>query len=240
MVRKITGLGVLLVYLFFCILEPTYASALQSSNYRFNESVVGGGGLTQENSANYQAGEFLGDLAIGNSTSTNYQINSGYDTTSDPALTFIVDTSSLSFGSFSPSTTAVTSSTFEVIDYTSYGYIVQILGTPPTNGAHVINAMVSTGPSQAGVEQFGINLVANISPVTFGANPNNGSFGFGTAATNYNTANQYRYVSGETIASGPKSSGNTIYTLSYLVNVTSTTLGGQYTSNQTLICIGTY
>lgn len=213
---------------------------LQSTNYRFDESVVGGGGLTQENSSGYQLGEFIGDLGIGNSSSANFQINAGYVTTSDPALTFIVDNSTVSLGSFSPSTTAVATSTFQVIDYTSYGYIVQIFGSPPTNGSHVITPMSTTDVSQAGVEQFGINLVANTSPTTVGANPNNGLFGVGEASTNYNTANNYRYVSGETIADGPKSSGNTIYTMSYIVNVTSLTLGGQYTSNQTLICIGTF
>jgi hypothetical protein len=100
--------------------------------------------------------------------------------------------------------------------------------------------MSTTGPSQAGVEQFGLNLVANTSPVSLGANPNHGQFGVGSAATNYATTNNYRFVSGETIASAPKSSGMTIYTISYIVNVSSLTPGGQYSSNQTVICTGTY
>jgi len=213
---------------------------LQSSHFQIYESVVGGGGLIQENSANYQAGEFIGDLAIGNSASSNYQLNSGFDTTEQPALTFIVDNGGINFGSFSPAVATVATSTFQVIDYTSYGYIVQIYGNPPTNGSHVIAPMSTTDVSQAGTEQFGINLVANASPVAIGADPDNGLFGVGEASTNYSTANNYRYVSGETIADGPKSSGNTIYTISYIVNVTSLTPGGQYVSNQTLVCIGTY
>jgi hypothetical protein len=212
----------------------------QSTNYHFSESTLGAGGLNEENSANYKAGEFIGDLAVGNSASTNFQIYSGYDTTADPSLSFIVDTGSINFGSFSPTVASTTTSTFRVIDYTSYGYIVQIYGSPPTNGSHTITPMASTNPSMVGTEQFGINLVANISPASFGADPDNGAFGFGQAATNYNTANNFRYVNGETIATGPKSSGETVYTISYIVNVSSITPGGVYTSPQQLICIGTY
>ena len=242
MVRQFARLVVLAVALVVLVATPVAAdnAPLQSAHYKFDESVVGGGGLNQENSGSYQLGEFIGDLAIGGSQSNNFQLNSGYDTTSDPSLTFLIDDSSIDFGSFSPSTTATATSRFEVINYTSYGYVVQIAGDPPTNGSHIITPMSTTDVSQAGVEQFGINLVANTSPVAVGADPNNGSFGFGQAATDYNTANNYRYVSGETIALGPKSSGNTIYTISYIVNVTSLTPGGQYVSHQTLVCTGTY
>jgi hypothetical protein len=235
------SIGFIAASLVCCIVATTYAdSPLKSSHFEIDESTIGAGGLAQENSANYQAGEFIGDLAVGSSASSNFQLNAGYDTTSDPALTFIVNTAGMNFNDFSSTAAAVTTSTFQVIDYTSYGYVVQILGTPPTNGSHVISPMSSTGVSQAGVEQFGINVVANTSPTNVGTDPSNGLFGVGEAATNYNTANHYRYVSGETIADGPKSSGSTIYTISYLVNVTSLTPGGQYTSNQTLVCTGTY
>lgn len=241
MVRRVVSIGLVATSLICCVVATTYADApLKSSNYEIDESTVGAGGLIQENSAHFQAGEFIGDLAIGNSASSNFQLNAGFDTTGDPALTFIVDNSSINFGDFSPTAATVTTSTFQVIDYTSYGYVVQITGTPPTNGSHTITPMSTTGVSQAGVEQFGINVVANNSPTTFGANPNNGLFGVGEASTNYNTPDHYRYVSGETIADGPKSSGNTIYTISYIVNVASHTPGGQYTGGQTLVCTGTY
>jgi len=241
MVRRAVSIGLVAASLLCCMFATAYADApLKSSNFEIDESSVGAGGLIQENSAHYQAGEFIGDLAIGNSASSNFQLNAGFDTTGDPALTFIVDNSGINFGNFSPTNATVTTSTFQVIDYTSYGYVVQITGTPPTNGGHVIAPMSTTDVSQAGTEQFGINVVHNSSPVSFGADPDNGLFGVGEASTNYSTADHYRYVSGETIADGPKSSGNTIYTISYLVNVASHTPGGQYTSSQTLVCTGTY
>jgi len=220
--------------------SAAYGDSLKSAHYQIDESFVGGSGLVQSSSANYKEGESIGDTGIGNSASANYQTNSGYTTTNDPALSFAVNTASANFGSFSPSAAATTTSTFQVSNYTSYGYVVQIVGNPPSNGNHTLSAMTTTGPSQAGVEQFGINLVANTSPVSFGANPVQGIAGAGTAAANYNTSNSYRYVSGETVATAPKSSGVTTYTISYLVNVSSLTPGGQYTSSQVLVCTGTY
>jgi hypothetical protein len=240
--KRLAGVAVVLACcLCIILLSPAYAdSPSKSTNYELDETVVGGSGLTQESSSNFQAGESIGDTGIGNSASSNFQLNAGYTTTNDPALSFAVDTSTPSFGAFSPSSAATATATFEVSDYTSYGYAVQVVGNPPSNGSHTLPAMSTTGPSQIGVEQFGINVVANTSPITFGSNPNNGQFGNGQAAANYSSANNYRYVNGETIATGPKSSGITIYTISYIVNVTSLTPGGQYASSQTLLCTGTF
>ena len=240
MVKRLAGTVALLAYCMLGFVSAAYGDSLKSAHYQIDESFVGGSGLVQSSSANYKEGESIGDTGIGNSASANYQTNSGYTTTNDPALSFAVNTASANFGSFSPSAAATTTSTFQVSNYTSYGYVVQIVGNPPSNGNHTLSAMTTTGPSQAGVEQFGINLVANTSPVSFGANPVQGIAGAGTAAANYNTSNSYRYVSGETVATAPKSSGVTTYTISYLVNVSSLTPGGQYTSSQVLVCTGTY
>lgn len=211
-----------------------------SPNYQFSEPAVGFDGLIQSSSSSYQTIESVGGGTVGNSNSTNFQIQAGSRTTNDPTLSFAVNTASSSFGVFSPTGTATTTSSFTVADYTSFGYAVQIVGTPPTNGSHTITAMAATGSSTVGIEQFGLNLVANTTPAAFGINPDNGQFGFGTAGTNYATANNYRYVSGETIATAPKSSGLTNYTISYIINVSSLTPGGNYSSNQSIICTGTY
>jgi hypothetical protein len=234
------GLLLMVAYCFSATPTSVFAVVPQSNNYRFDESTVGAGGLVQSNSANFQASNAAGDLAIGNSASENFQVESGSKTTNDPTLAFAINMADANFGSFSASNPTVATATFSVANYTAYGYVVQIVGTPPTNGTHVIDPLATATTSQTGVEQFGVNLVANTLPVSFGANPNNGQFGFGEAATNYNTSNSYRYVSGDTIAKAPKTSGLTTYTLSYLVNVGSLTPGGQYTSDQTLIVTGTY
>lgn len=221
-------------------MSVAYGETLKSNNFEIDESFVGGSGLVQSGSANYKIDSSLSDTAVGNTNSTNYQIAPGYTTTGDPALSFAVTSGNANFGSFSLTAATTSTSTFQVSNYTSYGYVVQIIGNPPSSGGHTLAGMSTTGPSQAGVEQFGINLVANTSPVSLGANPDHGQFGFGSAATGYDTANNYRYVSGETIATAPKSSGLTTYTISYIINVNTHTPAGIYSGNQVLVCTGTY
>lgn len=214
-----------------------------SSHYQIPESFLGGSGSINSTSANYQSQGAAGAPAVGgqyaaggNSSSPNYQANGGSVTTSDPALSFAVNGSTtINFGSLSTAATATATSTFNVIDYTSYGYIVQVVGAPPQSGAHPLAAM-SGSASALGTEQFGINLKANTTP-SIGANP---SGGVGVAASGYNTANSYKYNSGDTIASGPKSSAQTNYTVSYIANAATTTPGGAYTGTLTFICTGTY
>lgn len=235
------GAGFVAAFVFVCgCLDVAYAETLQSNNYRFEESVVGGGGLGQSDSANYSVTDSVGENAVGEAASGNFQVVAGAKTTADPVLRFSIDSSAVNFGSFSPGTTATATANFSVSNYTSYGYVVQVVGDPPKNGTHTIDAMASTDSSIAGMKQFGINLVANTLPTSLGANPDQGQFGFGVAAPNYGTTNQYRYVSGETIATAPKSSGITQYTISYIINVDSSLPGGQYSSKQTLICTGTF
>lgn len=237
--RYNAGRLLLLVGLVLC---STYSdvSAIQSTNYRIDESTVGTSGVLDSKSANYGTLETTGDIGAGNSLSSNYQINAGSNTTGDPRLSFSVDTSNADFGTLSASSPSTATTTFTVLNYTSYGYVVQMFGPPPTNGTEQIDAMNIPGPSVVGTKQFGINLVANTSPSSFGANPDNGQFGFGSVMTDYATPNLFKYTEGDTIVRAVKDSGITHYTISYLVNVAGLTRGGQYTSNQTLIVMGTY
>lgn len=213
---------------------------LHSPSYKFEYTDVGGGGLNLSSSPDYQSVLSTTDTAIGTSSSSSYQSEGGSQTTGDPSLSFTVDTGTSSFGTFSATSAATATSTFSVSDYTSYGYAVQIIGNPLTNEGTQITPMATDDISRPGENQFGINLVTNTSPTTFGANPNYGQFGVGSAAPNYATPNKFRYVSGETIALGPKSSGVTTYTISYIVNVSSLMPGGEYATNLALVCIATY
>jgi hypothetical protein len=244
------GLGIVAVFAFFLIyiVPVVNAQTLQSPNYQFDESSIGAGGLVQSSSPNFQGTSTAGDLGVGNAASSNYQIDTGSETTADPRLSVAITNADANFGAFSADVTAAATATFSVLNYTSYGYVVQIAGDTPNNSGHVIPAIDTGGDATAeptlGQEEFGVNVVANVvssaSPTSFGANPDQGQFGEGEASPNYGTSGQFRYVSGETIALAPKSSGVTIYTISYLVNVEALTPGGDYTSNQILIVTGTY
>lgn len=219
---------------------PTAGALSSSSNYRLEEDSIGTSGLLNSESSSYRISEATGDIGVGRSNSSNFQVEAGTITTPDPALSFSVDVTGTDFGNFSPTSTEATTLTFTVKNYTTYGYIVQIYGAPPTYGSHTIEPMTTTGTSQPGIEQFGINLVANTSPANIGANLDNGDFGQGSVEADYNTPNNYRYVSGETIASASSDSGVTTYTVTFIANVSPLTPGGNYRINQTLIATGTY
>lgn len=224
--------------------------SFRSSNYSINESYMGPGGDSQGVSTGYKTeGSTLGDTGVGNSASTNFQTNSGYDTTFQPRLSFTVNTASINLGTLSTTVATTATATFSVLNYTSYGYVITMVGATPSNSGHPLNALATDTASANGVEQFGVNTVANTSPVTVGANPvqdvsGTTTFGFGRAGTGAGTAyaqtNLYRYAPGETIASAPKSSGITNYTMTLMANISQLTPGGKYTGPMTLICTGTY
>ncbi len=216
------------------------ATALQSNNFKIDEPTLGSGGLEQSSSTNYTINSATNDLSVGNATSGNFQIEAGSTTTSDPTLSFSINNANANFNDFSSTSPSTATANFSISNYTSYGYIVQIFGAPPTNGEHIIASMDTSDISKTGIEQFGINLVANTSPSSFGSNPNNGQFGFGSIMPDYSTANYFKYSNGDIISYANKSSGVTIYTISYLVNVASITPGGQYTTNQNIVITGTY
>ena len=235
-----------------------------SSNYQVVEGEIGGNGQFGSASTNYNinpniddGGSSLGDSAVGNSSSTNYQTNSGFNTTAQPTLTLNVSGTPADLGVLSISSANTATATFNVKNYTSYGYAVTIIGSPPSNSGHALTAMGtqsanSTGcsPSCAssnGTEQFGINLRLNASPSVVGVEPSpfpSSSFSLSNPTVviplPYRTVDAYRYFSGDTIASAPSSSGETDYTISFMANMSTTTPGGKYSGSITLVATGTF
>lgn len=245
MTKLVVGFNLFVVCLFGLLPATTLADTSTSTHYVFQETALGGVGTNGvqgvPQSASFQLGASSGGiLGFGTSASATLQVKAGNTTTKDPALSFGVLTPNVSLGQFSPTATATATSSFEVLDYTSFGYVVQVTGNSLSDGGYTIPAMATTDIARTGHEQFGINMVSNTTPAV-GANPNNGQFGYGSVnGTNYGTANNFRYVSGEDIALAPQSSGDTIYTISYIVNVSGLTPAGQYSSNQIIICTATY
>ena len=235
-----------------------------SASYRVVESEIGGNGQFTSTSGSYSinpnrddAGSSLGESTVGNSGSASYQANSGFNTTAQPGLMFVVNTSTVAFGTLSAGAATYRTATFDVTDATSYGYAVTIAGTTPSYGAHNFHALASDTASSAGTEQFGINTVLN-SVAGVGANPFCPAAGFcnstqvaGDSATGtygttrpYTIHDQWRYNSGETIASSTKSSGDTTFTITFMANISATntpiTPGAGYTGSFNLVATGTY
>ena len=164
----------------------------------------------------------------------------------------MVDTTLVDLGTLSASVKATGTATFHAINYTSYGYAITIVGTAPTNAGHPLSPLATDTASIVGTEQFGVNTVLNTS-AGVGADPvqtPSGSFSYGVAGDGatgtygttrpYTVPDKWRFNSGETVASAPKSSGQTDYTMTFLANMSNTTPGGKYTGNITLVATGTY
>lgn len=241
MQRILWVLGLMLIA--YGMAGSVLAQSLQSPGYRMDDSYIGPGGTVDSSSFSYRENSTAGDLGVGSSSSLNYAQVAGVNTTNEPRLILIVSTSSVNFGGFSNGSTATATATFGVLNYTSYGYSVFTVGSTPSNGSHNLSGMNPAAASQTGTEQFGINLKANTSPLTFGADEvqvPSGSFSYGSAASGYDTPNNFRYVNGEKIAGSNRSSGETDYTISYIVNTALTTPGGTYSGTQSLVVVGSY
>lgn len=234
-----------LAVLTLALLVPATASAAQSSspNYQVNEVFFGSGGALNDCSSHYCAKESLGETAVGDTSSPNYQAHAGFNTDRAPFLQFIVDGTNTDIGVVSTSSATTTTGTFSVKNYLSSGYQVVTISNPPKYNTYTMQNLTSPTSSIPGTEQFGINLVHNTSPTSVGANPSqvpSSTFSFGAAASGYDTTNKYKYVPGDTIAYSNSSSGETDYTITYLYNISNVTPGGTYGFNDVLVATATF
>ena len=242
LLKSSASLLVLLILLPF--LDIAIHAELQSStNYLIDNATIGSGGVNDINSTNYSGRASAGELTVGNTAGTNYQAYAGFQTTSGPYLELIVNNAPIDIGSLSVSVAKTATAIFSVRSYLSHGYSVVVSGLPTSEEGATLNPLAVAAASSAGTEQFGINLVANTSPATFGANPNqipDASFSFGQVATGYNTTNLYKYNEGDTIAYSDSSTGETEFTIAYLYNIANDTPAGTYVLNQSITATATY
>jgi hypothetical protein len=227
----------------------------QSSSYGVNEAYFGSGGsLSECDTSGYCAKTSTGELAVGPSSSTNFQVHAGFNTTDTPTLNFIVNGGPIDLGILNSSLVHYGSTTFSVLDYVSSGYSVILTGTPPAStglAPHTLTAMTTAGASSAGTEQFGINLAANSNICgtgcgNVGTGPQqvpDSTFGFGAAQSPYATSNQFAYITtspNNVVASSVKASGQTLYTLSAIANISNATAAGAYSGQIGLVVVATF
>lgn len=214
-----------------------------STHYSVNEVFFGSGGDLNDCSASYCAKEAAGETGVGNTSSSNYQAQGGFNTDRTPFIQFLVTNPGTDLGTLTSSTTKTATATFSVKTYLSSGYSVKQTSPGPTNSSYVMTSPSTPTASAVGTEQFGINLVANTNPVTFGANPTqnpDATFSHGQVSANYATANKYMYAQNDTVAYSNESSGETDYTISYIFNVSNLTPGGQYVLHHVLVATATF
>ncbi len=229
----------------FNIAYAACANGIQScsSSYSTDQTFFGSGGELNACSTSYCSKQSAGELGVGNTCGTSYCAYAGFNTTDVPFLEFVVTSANINLGVLSTGTTATANGTFSVRAWQAGGYTVTTASTPPKNGTYTMAAPATPTASAVGTEQFGINLVANTSPTTFGAAPQqvpNSTFSFGVAEPGYNTTNLYKYVKDDIIARANSSTSITTYTISYIFNIKPSTAGGTFTFNHILVATGTY
>jgi hypothetical protein len=228
-----------------------FAAQSKSINYQVNEVQFGAGASLNSSSANYKAQQSLGSTTAGNAKSANYGANTGYLTPSTPFLQMVVNPANINLGSLTSGIPATGTATFSVRTYVDSGYVVLSMNQPPTNeGGYALKNMSTAAASNPGTEQFGINVVSNLTtcanaaPANFGSNPipiPNANYANGAASTGYNTCGLFKYNPGDVIAGSTSNGwGETDYTISYLVNTAPLTRAGSYTMTQNLVAVATF
>ena len=230
--------------------SSAFAQIPSSSNYSVPESGFSSGSEIDANSASYNARISTGDLGIGISESGNYIAYGGFITPDDEYVELNIPVTNVDLGGGSPLTPGLPGSgiaTFTARAYLNTQYIIVSPRDPPTNeSGDQLDPITTASVYDSNVEQFGMNLVANTSPVVQGAAPSrqpvdNGTFAFGEAAPGYNTAENYQYNAGDIIArSIVRGYGETDYTISYIANITTTTPAGLYRMEQDLVITATF
>jgi hypothetical protein len=183
---------------------------------------------------------------VATSTSTPIQLSAQVDET----LTFCTGTSgitssscsgatgsSVNLGTLTPSTTGSGTSQMGISTNAGSGYNITVNGTTLTSGSNTITALATQTASTQGNSQFGLNLRDNATP-NVGTDPQGA--GTATPTTNYNTADQYRFVTADQVASKGSADDFRLFTVSYIANINGAQPAGSYTSTLTFIATATF
>ncbi|RWZ78218.1 MAG: hypothetical protein EOT05_00405 [Candidatus Microsaccharimonas sossegonensis] len=150
----------------------------------------------------------------------------------DETVTFTLGGATVPLGTLTTSGTGSGTSSMTASTNANSGYSITVNGTTLTSGSNTIAALTSPTASTVNTAQFGINLVANTAPSVGTGVSGTGS---GTAATGYNTANQFKFVSGDTVASATTPTNSNTFTTSYIANINGATAAGSYATQLTYI-----
>lgn len=169
-----------------------------------------------------------------------------------PAVTGVPDCATATSGviafnqAFSPTDTATASSQMFASTNAGSGYAITVNGPTLTSGANTITAMSTMGTITHGVGQFGMNLKANTtatSTTPVGAEvdkPSNGTNFLVAQAAGYNTVDNFKFVSGDPVATAASGTDSQIITASYIANVPGSLPAGTYSTTLTYICTPTF
>ena len=155
----------------------------------------------------------------------------------DEALTFTLSSSTVPLTGLTPTSTGSGTSSMSVSTNAATGYGVTVNGTTLTSAGNTITALSSPTASTIGTKQFGLNLVANTTPAVGSTVSGAGT---GTAQTGYNSANNFKFVTGNTVAAATIPTNNNTYTISYIGNIDTITNPGAYSTVLTYVATANF
>jgi hypothetical protein len=220
-----------------------------SSGYQVDQTFFGSGGQIEACSTQYCSKQTLGELAVGETSSLTYRAYAGFNTTDAPYIEFVVTAANIDIGTLDTAQATTTTGQFYVRAWQASGYVVRTESVPPTNQSnnYQMNTLSTAAASSPGTEQFGINLVKNTNfcgvSCDVGSDPAqvpDNTFSFGQVEGGYNTDGLFQYNQGDAVSRSTQSSSVTIYTISYLYNISNTTPSGRYVFTHNLVATGTY
>lgn len=215
-------------------------STSNSTNYQMSEMQFGGGSTLESCSDKYCARASIGDMAAGESKSTRNSATFGsIANEEEPLLEVIVDPGESNLGNLSTEETATKTMTVRIRNYLSDGYMLQIIGDAPKYDGHALNTPSTPTAATPGKEQFAINAAVNTEP-NVGAAPlqiPSDQMSFGFVEEDYATPNLFKFTSGDVVARSLSESGRTDYTISMIVNISSSTPAGHYTGDFSAVVI---
>jgi len=148
------------------------------------------------------------------------------------------DTYYADMGELDSQSTLVAQSQMAVGTNASGGFAITANGIPLSAGTSVIDGPTAPTQSKPGVNQFGINLVANNDPAI--GNDPEGTFTNAIPSPDYGVPNRYKYVSGDVVAFSPNVSLMKKFTVSYVVNSSENLRAGVYSTTITYIASGRF
>ena len=220
--------------------SSAYAVTSSSNNYQLTETQFSS--AQKSCSGQYCTRASFGEASNG-AASASATAKFEDITGNEPLLDMIVTPGSSNLGVLTTQATATKITSIKVRSYLiAGGYSLQIIGNAPKFGGHTLATPTVPTSSVPGTEMFGINVVANSTP-NIGADPVQTPTGqqiFGKATDNYKTANKFMYQSQDAIARSQTDSGQTDYTVSMVVNISSSTPAGKYSGEFTAMLVPAY
>lgn len=213
----------------FLMSTNSLEAAMSSSNYQIWQDAISVGGGDNQSSSNYTLGDTLGELGVGNSSSTNNSLRPGFRPgefySGDSVLTLSITPASVEFGNLSTTATVTGSVALSIITNSYTGVSVTYTGSTLTcsacTGTNSISAIgASASGSSIGSSQFGFNAIysSGTSPVAASVSP-------------YNSAGQYAFSSGNQIISSTGPINQTVFNINFIANISGTEAAGIYTTS---------